>query len=49
MRQRTHDDVTELEGLVLGRETCGIKDQKEGARTYGEQGLHIFTHDSAEE
>jgi hypothetical protein len=50
IRWRTHDDVTELEGLVLGRETCvRIKDQEEGERTHGEQGLHKFAHNSAKE
>ena len=50
MRRRTHDDVTKLEGLVLGREICvGIKYQDEGERTYGEHGLYKFAHNSAQE
>jgi len=51
MRRRTHDNVTELEGLVLTEKDAWelkIKKKNRG-RTYGEKGLHKFAHNSPEE
>jgi hypothetical protein len=48
----THDDVPELEGLILGGEHTPQTSRKEERRdtgTHGKQGLYKFAHDAAED
>ncbi len=46
----THDDVAELEDLILGREIhLRLREGRTDTGTYGKQGLYKLAHDAAED